>query len=100
MDIIQRPSRDRTIRTYAISRRSFIQRSSAAGLALGLSAFATASPDQPPSSFGAAARKFRICLTPGMINIRANLKDSLNLASQFGFEAIDPAVGELSTMPS
>jgi sugar phosphate isomerase/epimerase len=100
MDTIQPASRDREIRTDAVSRRSFVQHSSAAGLALGLSAFATASPDQPPSSLGAAVRKFKICLTPGMINVRANLQDSLILASQFGFEAIDPGVGELSTMSS
>jgi sugar phosphate isomerase/epimerase len=47
----------------------------------------------------APVRKFKISLNPGMIGIRANLKDQLALAGQFGFEAIEPVANELAGMP-
>lgn len=78
------------------SRRGFLK--TAGAIAVGLSAAANVSAGDKPS--GPPARKFRICLTPGMINVKANIKDSIALATQFGFEAIDPAVSELASMSS
>src|SRR5207248_1253466 len=40
----------------------------------------------------------KIQLSPGMIGIRADLNDQVALASQYGFEAIEPATGELASM--
>jgi len=47
---------------------------------------------------GAGDRKFKVCLSPGLIGVRANLSESIDLAVQFGFEAIEPVAGELGSM--
>jgi len=47
---------------------------------------------------GARARKFKVCLSPGLIGVKANLKESIDLAARFGFEAIEPVAGELGSM--
>src|SRR5260221_14108957 len=52
--------------------------------------------DNPPVEAG--GRKFKIALNPGMIGIRTNLKEMPGLAAQFGFEAIEPAIGELASL--
>jgi sugar phosphate isomerase/epimerase len=73
-----------------------LRRSAAAGAAWALAAgVSIAAADQPASL---ADRKFKICLSPGMIGIRANLKDSIALASQLGYEAVEPQTGELASM--
>ncbi len=37
------------------------------------------------------ARKMRLCLSPGAIGVKAGPRDTLALASKFGFEAIEPS---------
>ena len=74
-----------------LTRRSFMAGVAAAGAAVSLAG----------SRLGAAdtqARKFKIQLSPGMIGIRANLADQVALASQYGFEAIEPSTNELASM--
>jgi len=81
------------------TRRDCLRRSAGLGLAVGLSGFATAiASDQPASPATQAARKLKICLSPGMLGIRANMKDLIELASRFGFEAIEPSSAELMSM--
>ncbi|HSZ58833.1 MAG TPA: sugar phosphate isomerase/epimerase family protein [Tepidisphaeraceae bacterium] len=53
--------------------------------------------DQPAST-GQPDRKFQICLSPGMISVRANIQDSIALASELGFEAVEPQIGGLAPM--
>ena len=74
-----------------LSRRQFVAASAVA--AAGMSMIAA-----PAKAADAKDRKFKISLNPGMAGIRANLADELALASKFGFEAIEPSVGELSKM--
>lgn len=57
-----------------------------------------ASEDARPGTGGVKARKFKVCLSPGMIGVRADLQESIDLAVQFGFEAIEPVAGELASM--
>lgn len=46
----------------------------------------------------APPRKLKICLSPGLLGVRISMKDSIGLASRFGFEAIEPITGELAAM--
>jgi sugar phosphate isomerase/epimerase len=81
-----------TSRIPPLSRRAFLASAAFAGTALATpGATNVFAADNP-------ARKFKIELDPGMIGIRANLKDQLALAVQFGFEAIEPLANELAGM--
>ena len=46
----------------------------------------------------AAARKMKMCLNTGNIGVRANLAESIAMASKFGFEAVDPNLKELAAL--
>jgi sugar phosphate isomerase/epimerase len=70
-----------------------VARSAAIAATVGLGALRTGVYADTP-----ADRKFKICLSAGMIGIRANIQDSITLASDLGFEAIEPQIGELSSM--
>jgi len=72
----------------SLSRRSFMAGVAAAGAAVVVAGSRVAASE--PSK-----RTWKIQLSPGMIGIRANLNDQVALASQYGFEAIEPSVGEL-----
>jgi sugar phosphate isomerase/epimerase len=87
----------------APSRREFLKRSAA--MTIGAAAVAGVvapgriqAEDAKPAAGGAKARKFKVCLSPGLIGVRADLKESIDLATRFGFEAIEPASGELASM--
>jgi len=75
----------------SLSRRRFLAEALAAGAAVSMMGSRVEAADTQ-------ARKFKIQLSPGMIGIRANLNDQVALASQFGFEAIEPSTGELASM--
>lgn len=45
-----------------------------------------------------AARKMRICLSTGMIGVRASLMEAVRLASQYGFEAVELGLGEVAAL--
>ena len=80
--------------TLPCTRRAFLARTAIASLA-GVASAAALADDTPPRP---TDRKFKICLSPGMINVRANIEQSIALASDLGFEAIEPQSGELSSM--
>jgi len=77
------------------TRRAFLRHSV---FAAAVAAGAFANSQTATAADAAPERKFKLSLNPGMLGIRANLKDCLALASQFGFEAIEPMAGELSKM--
>lgn len=43
-------------------------------------------------------RQMRMCLNCGNIGVRANLAESIAMASRFGFEAVDPNLRELAAL--
>jgi len=43
-------------------------------------------------------RKFKICLAAGLLGIRLKMRDAIEMAPQFGFEAVEPATGDLAAM--
>jgi sugar phosphate isomerase/epimerase len=68
-----------------------------AGLAAGAAGFTNAADQAAPAS-GQKERKLRVCLSPGLIGVRANLNETIELAVQQGFEAIEPPAGELASL--
>jgi sugar phosphate isomerase/epimerase len=45
-----------------------------------------------------AGRKMTLCLSTGMLGAKASLAESVRLAAQFGFEAVEPSLGPLTAM--
>lgn len=79
-----------------LSRRQFLKQS--ATLAAAASFYPYARAESASASSPAPARRMKICLSPGMIGVKANLARSIELASQYGFEAIEPNMGELASL--
>ena len=57
----------------------------------------------PSSQFSGAAvapsdRKFKITLSPGMLGIKANLRECVNLAAKYGFEGVEPITSDLAQL--
>jgi len=74
------------------SRRSFLHAASAAGLAgVGLSV----NSHRAVAENASPRRKFTTCLACGPIGVRAEPRETLALAEQYGFESVDPAIGFL-----
>ncbi|NJB72404.1 sugar phosphate isomerase/epimerase [Saonia flava] len=73
-----------------MERRKFIKSSASA-------AAATALPIQlfSAGTSNTAERKFRICLNPGTIGVRASLQESLDYAIKYGYESIVSSPKEL-----
>ncbi len=74
------------------SRRSFLHAASAAGLGgvgLSIASRRAAAEDAAPR------RKFTMCLACGPIGVRADPRETLALAEQYGFESVDPSIGFL-----
>ena len=69
------------------SRRDFLM---SAGAAATAALFAGPAP--------AAERKMKMCLNTGNIGVRANLAESVAMAEKYGFEAVDPNVGNLAAL--
>jgi len=46
----------------------------------------------------AGATRIKMCLNCGNIGLRANLAESIVMAAKFGFQAVDPNVGELAAL--
>ena len=89
----QKSSLDSSI-SGLLSRRECLVGTAVLGLTMGRCAVASGTPTSPASApHGVTSRRFKICFNPGMIGISADLKDSIALAEQFGFEAIEPAIG-------
>ena len=81
------------------SRRKFIRESVVCLAAASLwKQLALQAADDPSAGSILPPRKMKICLGPGMIGIRANMAESMRLASEYGFEAIEPSLGELASM--
>jgi sugar phosphate isomerase/epimerase len=100
---MHRPSNSRLPFATALSRRKFLKR--LASMTVGAAAVAgvvapghTQAQDAKPAAGGAKPRKFKVCLSPGLIGVRASIKESIDLAVQFGFEAIEPVASELAAM--
>jgi sugar phosphate isomerase/epimerase len=82
-----------------LSRRTFFRQSAAWAAAASLgNHLEVGAAEGPPQSGRVPPRKMRICLSPGMIGVRANMTDSIRLAGQYGFEAIEPVLGELAVL--
>jgi sugar phosphate isomerase/epimerase len=64
-----------------MNRRNFVKTSS-------LAAAAAFVPSIPSLSAAAASRQFKLCINPGNIGVRADQKDLLRMAIQYGYEAI------------
>ena len=79
-----------------LTRRGFLH--GATILAISGRALALESAVGPTSAPAHLNRKFKICLNPGMIGIKADLNESISLAQQFGFEAIEPQISELRSL--
>jgi sugar phosphate isomerase/epimerase len=71
------------------TRRSILQGAVAGAMLLGTARFTLAS---------AVDRKFKITLSPGMLGIRANMHECIELASKFGFEGVEPIVSDLAKL--
>ncbi len=74
------------------SRRNFLARSAT------LTALALCPGLTLRAANSSANRKMKICLNPGMIGVRANMSQSVQLAKQYGFEAVEANLGELASM--
>lgn len=77
--------------TAALSRRRWLSLSSL----LALSATAALSPRARAADNRPSRRKMRLALTPGSIGVRANQMETIQLASRYGFEAVEPFAGFL-----
>lgn len=77
-----------------LNRRRFLSRVSAMGLGgLALSNLARVAPAAEDDS--GKRRKFTMCLSCGMLGVRAEPRETIALAQQFGFESVEPPVGML-----
>ena len=79
------------------NRRAFLYSASAASLAgVALSSWsrAAAAADEGQKSAN-TKRKFTMCLSCGMLGVRAEPRETIALAAQFGFESVEPPVGLL-----
>ncbi len=54
---------------------------------------------QTPSA-PAASRRFRLCLAPGSVGVKADQKQTIDLAHRFGFEAVEPFAGTIANLPA
>jgi sugar phosphate isomerase/epimerase len=50
------------------------------------------------SAAAAAARRFTLCLNPGAIGVRADQRESVNLAHRHGFESVEPRADALARL--
>ncbi len=50
------------------------------------------------SAAGAPARRMKTCLHTGNIGVKANLKQQIDYAARYGFEAVDPNISELAAL--
>jgi sugar phosphate isomerase/epimerase len=76
-----------------MNRRHFIHR-------LGLFSAASLPAFLPASGADSAVarRQYKLCLNPGAVGVRANQRETLALAHQHGFEAVEPMSGGLAAM--
>ena len=80
------------------NRRAFLYSASAAslaGVALSNWSRAAAAADEGQKNATNAKRKFTLCLSCGMLGVRAEPRETIDLAAQFGFESVEPPVGLL-----
>lgn len=78
-----------------IPRRDFlVQTAAAAG------AVVTAAALSRTHAAESAPHRPRLALTPGSIGVRANQNEAIQLAHQFGFEAVEPYPDQLARLPA
>lgn len=75
-----------------VNRRKFLTTSGMIAAGAMLPAFGK------PSIFNSKARKFKLCLNPGNIGVKASQEELLNMAIEYQYEAIMPMPGSLATM--
>lgn len=74
-------------------RRRFVS-----SLALATAA-STLIPGQTQTSTApATTRRFKLCLAPGSVGVKADQKQTIDLAHRFGFEAVEPFAGALTSL--